>query len=174
MAWNLVYNYANLCLGFAMEKKDPKSVDINLVDLERLKRNAAENPGLMSFAASAGSAPVAKNEVQVIKNRSRQSMLEQLDIQMAQIMQQIQLLAQQVEKLKLRRDISQRIYDSHIGFEPIVGKEYFLYDDGKNCSLSLISPEEWNSEQKKNEYVAQVRLLADKTWDVLQGQIDFK
>lgn len=155
-----------------MEKKKPQAIDLDLVDLESLKRNAAENPGLMSFAASAGSAPIAKNETQVIKNRSRQSMLEQLDIQMAQIMQQIQLLAQQVEKLKLRRDVSQRIYDSNIGFEPIVGKEYYLYDDGKNCSLSLISPEEWNSEQKKNEYVAQVRLLADKTWDVLQGQIE--
>lgn len=155
-----------------MEKKEPKPIDLNLVDLESLKRNAADNPGLMSFAASAGSAPIAKNETQVIKNRSRQSMLEQLDIQMAQIMQQIQLLASQVEKLKLRRAVSQRIYDSDIGFQPIVGKEYYLYDDGENCSLSLISPEEWNSDLKKSQYVAQVRLLGDKTWDILQGQLE--
>lgn len=162
-----------------MEKKNskksaqkPKSIDLESVDLDRLKLMSVDKPGLVSFAASAGSAPIAKTEQEVIKNRSRQSMLEQLDIQMAQIMQQIQLLAQQVEKLKLRRDISQRIYESNINFEPLVGKDYFLYDDGKNCTLSLIGPEEWGSEQKKLEYVAKVRLLADKTWDVLQGQIE--
>lgn len=159
-----------------MEKKQPKApkpIDLENVDLDKLQRMSVDNPGLISFAASAGSAPIAKTEQQVIKNRSRQSMLEQLDIQMAQIMQQIQLLAQQVEKLKMRRDVSQRIYDSNIGFEPLVGKIYYLYDNGSQCTLSLISPEEWNTEEKKNSYVAQVRLLADKTWDVLQGQLDF-
>lgn len=158
-----------------MEKKPPKMpkpIDLTQVDLDKLQRMSVDNPGTISFAASAGSAPIAKTEEQVIKNRSRQSMLEQLDIQMGQIMQQIQLLAAQVEKLKMRRDVSQRIYDSNIGFEPLVGKEYYLYDNGANCTLSLISPEEWNTEEKRNTYVAKVRLLADKTWDVLQGQLE--
>ena len=153
-------------------KKTP--IDLKNVDLDRLKRLSVERPGIVSFAASAGSAPVAKNEQQVIKNRSRQSMLEQLDIQMAQIMQQIQLLATQVEKLKLRREVSQKIYDSEIHFEPLVGKEYYLYDNGEQVSLSLIAPSEWKDESKKNQFVAKVKLMADKTWDVLQGEIEFQ
>ncbi|MGB0454324.1 MAG: DUF2452 domain-containing protein, partial [Bacteriovoracaceae bacterium] len=121
--------------------KDDKlrPIDVDPIDLDQMKLRTVESPGTVSFASSAGSAPVAKTEQQVIKNRARSSMLEQLDIQMAQIMEQIGLLAKQVEKLKERKAVSELIYYSSINFEPIVGKTYFLYkkEDGE-AWLSLI------------------------------------
>lgn len=57
-----------------------------------------------------------------------------------------------------------------MGFEPIIGKTYYLYrrENGEDF-LSLVAPNEWGRSKKMN-YVATVKLLADHTWDVIEEQ----
>ena len=124
--------------------KKPKSIEIDDKQLEKLKSLSIENPALSEFASSIGSGVVAPLKESAIRKGSHKAMMEQLNIQMAQIMDQIKLLAEQVEDLQKRKEISEEIYLSKITFEP-VGNEYFLYyNNNENRKfLSMISPGEW-------------------------------
>ena len=76
--------------------------------IQKLKTLSIENPGLSEFAASIGSGVVAPLKESAIRKSSHQSMMEQLNIQMAQILDQIKLLAEQVDDLKKRKKKSLR------------------------------------------------------------------
>jgi hypothetical protein len=51
-------------------------------------------------------------------------------------------------------------------FKPVFGKDYYLYVDGGEWSLSLISPEEWNDDSKRRAFVGKCVLHADSTWSI--------
>ena len=51
-------------------------------------------------------------------------------------------------------------------FKPVFGKAYYLYMDGAGWSLSLISPDEWNEDAKRNSYIGECVLHADSTWSI--------
>ena len=96
------------------------------------------------------------------------AMYEQTDMDLAQIKEQIELLARQAKAIQDRVSISEEIYTAEMNFEPFIGKTYHLYrrSSGKPV-LSLVSPEEWGS-NPPFAFVATVRLMADHTWDVLK------
>lgn len=54
------------------------------------------------------------------------------------------------------------VYESEIGFEPVVGGTYHLYQVGVRRILSLIGPGEW-----PHRHLASVRLNVDRQWQVL-------
>ena len=154
-----------------MNENDKKPKPINITDeqIDKLKTLTIENPGLSEFASSIGSGVVAPLEESAIRKGSHQAMMEQLNIQMAQIMDQIKLLADQVDDLKKRKEISEEIYLSKITFEPVVGNTYYLYFHNKEQRkfLSMISPSEWGVSGEHLRFIAKVRLLGDKTWKVI-------
>jgi len=51
-------------------------------------------------------------------------------------------------------------------FKPVFGREYFLYVDGSGWSLSLVSPDEWNDEARREAFVATCVLHDDSTWSI--------
>lgn len=51
-------------------------------------------------------------------------------------------------------------------FKPAFETDYHLYVDGTGWSLSLIGPEEWNSDAKHEAYVGRCILHADSTWSI--------
>ncbi len=54
-------------------------------------------------------------------------------------------IKQEYEKLKNRYDNNETVNKSEMGFQPIIGKEYYLYErENKTTFLSLISPQEWS------------------------------
>lgn len=74
--------------------------------------------------------------------------------------QYIQDKARQIKKdyeelVQLATD-TELVRSKAIQFEPIVGKEYYLYEE----FLSLIGPHEWN----RDDYVGTFVLTADGTW----------
>ena len=147
----------------------PKPINISDEQIDKLKTLTIESPGLSEFASSIGSGVVAPLEESAIRKGSHQAMMEQLNIQMAQIMDQIKLLAEQVDDLKKRKEISEEIYLSKITFEPVVGNEYYLYYHNKEQRkfLSMIGPTEWGVSGDHLKFIAKVRLLGDKTWKVI-------
>lgn len=93
----------------------------------------------------------------------------QSDIQAQNIIEQIEVLKRQAQEIHNKRNISKKIYNSEIKFEPIVMGIYYLYIRNESEQfISMISPNEWGRSQKsKLDYIAQIRLQYDHTWEIL-------
>jgi hypothetical protein len=147
--------------------KDNK-IDISKIDLDKLKEHTTNIPGLLDHAHHTGSALVRPEDKGKITGRAVAAMESQTDMQMAQIYQQMQLLADQAKALQHRKDISHRIYQASIAFEPLINHHYFLYEkEGSSDFLSMVAPEEWGR-KSTHRFIAEVKLLADHTWDIIR------
>lgn len=130
---------------------------------------AAKEPGLMPYAHHSGSAVIKPTKEGVIRSKALSAMEEQTDLQLEQIKKQIELLAQQAQQIQLRKEISYTIYNSRISFQPVIGKEYFLYEkEDESYLLSMIGPAEWGRSVPYKRFVARVKLAADHTWVVME------
>jgi hypothetical protein len=142
---------------------------INPIDPDKV----AEKPGLLPYAHHVGSAIIKPEDKGKIKGRSLAAMYEQTDQQLAQIKQQIDLLAEQVRRIEKRKEISEQIYGSRIGFEPIIGKVYHLYQKNDGAyQVSMLSPADWGKKKPDWEYLSAIKLLGDHTWEVLEEDVE--
>ncbi len=132
-----------------------------------------EHPSTLPYAHNVGSAVIKPEDKGKIKGRALSAMCEQTDQQLAQIKEQIDLLASQVQKIEKRKQISEQIYASRIGFEPIIGKVYHLYqkEDG-NYQVSMLSDADWGRSKPNWEYLSAIKLLGDHTWDIIDEGVD--
>jgi hypothetical protein len=127
----------------------------------------AENPGLLPYAHTAGGAVIKPDDMGKVKGRSMLAMRQQTDRQMNQLYEQMEVLARQAKLLADRKEISERIYDAAMGFEPIISETYYLYEKENGADLlSLVAPQEWGRSFKYSRFLAKVTLLADHTWEV--------
>lgn len=149
--------------------KSGKKVDVDKIDLERMEEMTTPNPGLIEFPHTVGAAMVKPEDKGKIKGRSLSAMYEQTDMDMQQIYDQMQLLAKQAKTIQNRVEISERIYQASMSFEPLIGKVYHLYVRKDNTDiLSLVGPKEWGRSKPFEKFIATVKLLADHTWDILE------
>ncbi|WP_291785092.1 DUF2452 domain-containing protein [Cecembia sp.] len=147
-----------------------KKIDVDRLDLEKMKEKTTENPGLLPYAHQSGSAIIKPEDKGKITGRAVAAMHSQTDMQMAQIYQQMQLLADQAKTIKSRVEVSERIYQSSIGFEPLINHHYFLYEkEDQTDFLSMVAPEEWGKKKPFSKFIAEVKLLADHTWEVIRS-----
>lgn len=149
------------------DDKSSRKIDVDKIDLEKERDKIAEHPGLIEFAHTVGSALVRPEDKGKIKGRAMAAMQEQTDRQLHQLYAQMQTLIKQAGDIKKRIEVSERIYQAQMNFEPIIGKTYFLYEkkDHKDV-LSMIAPEEWGGNIPFLRFIAHATLLADHTWDV--------
>lgn len=126
-----------------------------------------ESPSNLPYAHTVGSAIIIPDDKDRIKTTAMSAMVEQTNVQMKQIYDQMELLISQANKLKERVHLSEEIYTSEMGFKPITGHTYHLYEkeDGANI-LSMIGPDEWARGCKYQRYLATARLMGDHTWDI--------
>jgi len=142
---------------------------INPIDPDKI----TENPHNLPYAHNTGSAVVKPEDQGRIKGNAMNAMEHQTDMQLDQIYQQMQLLAEQAKGLQNRKNVSEKIYDAEMRFEPLINHTYHLYQKSdKKYLLSLIAPEQWGRSGKDFTFVATVKLLADHTWDVLEKSDD--
>lgn len=146
-----------------------KRIDIDKLDLELMKEKTTETPGTLPYAHHSGSALIKPEDKGKITGRAVAAMHSQTDMQMSQIYEQMRLLADQAKKIQSRVEVSERIYQASIAFEPLINHQYYLYQksDGSDF-LSMIAPEEWGRKKDWAHFVAEVKLLADHTWEVLR------
>lgn len=149
--------------------KPGKKIDVDQVDMDKMAEMTTPNPGTIDFPHTVGAAMIKPEDKGKIKGRSLSAMYEQTDMDMKQIYDQMQLLAQQAKTIKDRVDVSERIYQAQMAFQPLIGKVYHLYmKKDQTDTLSLIGPKEWGRSKPFKKYIATVKLLADHTWDVLE------
>lgn len=127
----------------------------------------AENPFLLPYAHTVGGAVIKPVDKGKVKGKAMLAMREQTDTQMDQIREQIELLARQAKALQRRVEISEKIYQAELNFEPVYNKNYHLYEkkDG-SWQLSMVAPDEWGRVIPFEAHLATVRLMADSTWEL--------
>lgn len=133
------------------------------------KDKITENPHNLPYAHTVGGFVIKPIDKGRMKGNALAAMEEQTDIQLQQIKEQIDLLAKQAKDLQNRKEISYQIYSAEMGFKPVVGKTYHLYErENGNRVLSLVGPNQWGKKEVPfKDFVATVRMLGDHTWDVL-------
>lgn len=144
---------------------------VNPIDSDKV----SENPHSLEYGHHSGSALIKPEDQGKLKSRSLNAMDHQTDMQLGQIYEQMQLLADQAKKLSERKKISEFIYTAETRFEPFINHTYHLYkrEDG-SFLLSLVGPKQWGKSRKNFDFVATVKLLADHTWDILEKNKGFK
>ena len=146
-----------------------KKIDVDRIDLDQMKEKTTETPGLLPYAHHSGSAIIKPEDKGKITGRAVAAMHSQTDMQMAQIYDQMRLLADQAKKIQSRIEVSERIYQASIAFEPLINHRYFLYQKADGVDfMSMIAPEEWGRKKDWAAFVAEVKLLADHTWEILR------
>lgn len=131
------------------------------------EENISQNPHNLPYAHNVSSAIIIPDDKDRIKSNAMAAMVEQTNMQMKQIYDQMELLVNQANVLKERVEISEQIYQAEMGFKPISGHTYHLYeDDNGKFVLSMIAPNEWSRKCKYAKFVATARLLGDHSWDV--------
>lgn len=143
---------------------ETKEEFINPIDPDKV----AENPGLLPYAHTVGSAVIRPIDKGRTKGLAVSAMYEQTNRQLDQIRKQVEVLMEQAKAIHTRVEISERIYQADVNFKPIHGHVYYLYrrkDD--TDTLSMVSPEEWGA-KGPYAYIATVKLMADSTWEILE------
>lgn len=134
------------------------------------KDDITENPHSLEYPHHRGSAVVKPEDKGKMKGRAVSAMEHQTDMQLDQIRSQMELLAQQAKKISDRKEISIRIYQAEMRFEPLINHTYFLYErDNQQSVLSMVGPDSWGRSGCPYNYIATVRLLADHTWDIVHS-----
>ncbi|GAB4145177.1 MAG: hypothetical protein Fur0041_19870 [Bacteroidia bacterium] len=136
---------------------------INPIDPDKV----AENPGLLPYAHTVGSAIIRPIDKGRTKGLAVSAMYEQTNRQLDQIRKQVELLMDQAKEVHKRVEMSERIYLADMNFKPIIGHTYHLYQksDGKDV-LSMVGPDEWGS-RAPYAFLATVKLLSDHTWEII-------
>ncbi len=120
---------------------------------------------VLPYSSSTSGAIIRPTEEGVIRHKALTSMEEQTNIQLAQIREQVELLAKQAQEIHKRKELSLLIYSAKLNFVPVIGQHYYLYEK-KDSSyiLSLVGPNEWGPNSPYKNCCASVKLLADHTW----------
>ncbi|MEM7370683.1 MAG: DUF2452 domain-containing protein [Bacteroidota bacterium] len=146
-----------------MDPNKEEQTSENPIDKDKI----TDIPSLLPYPHTIGSALVTPVDKGKVKGKAVLAMEEQTHIQMDQIKEQIELLAKQARALQDRVDISYKIYQADIGFEPAIGQIYHLYErTDDQWVLSLVAPSEWGRRIPFQSFLATVRLLADHTWEL--------
>lgn len=113
------------------------------------------------------SAPIKALDKGKLQATAFEAMRHHADQQVAMLRKQAELIMQQVREIENRVEISRQIYEAEFRFKPEVGNTYHLYEKDGRHILSLIGPKEWGRSTKFENHIASVKLLGDKTWEVL-------
>ena len=141
---------------------------VNPIDADKV----AENPSILPYAHTVGGFVIKPTEQGQIKGKALAAMEQQTDRQRQQLYEQMKTLAEQAKALDVRSEISRQIYDAEIPFEPVIGHTYYVYRrKSGQYLLSLIAPNEWGK-SAPFQYLAEVYLLADHTWEILNENIE--
>lgn len=136
--------------------------DSELINIEIYHKQFSVLP----YASSVTSAVIRQNEAGLIRHQALEAMEEQTHMQLEQIRQQIELLAAQAKEIQKRKELSMMIYSTKLGFAPVIGKTYYLYENADaTYFVTMIAPQEWGRKSTfASRFIAAVRLLADHTW----------
>lgn len=102
-----------------------------------------------------------------IKASAVEAMQKQAEQQISMLRKQAEVIMNQVREIENRLQVSYGIYEAEIKFTPQINDFYHLYEKEGKKILSFISPKEWGAKMPYDKFLATVKLLPDKTWEVI-------
>lgn len=120
------------------------------------------------YALSVSSPKIEPVDKRLLKANAHEAMQHQAEQQIQMLRKQAELLLKQAKEIENRLQVSHEIYKADVNFEPVIGGIYHLYQrkDGTQV-LTLVAPYEWGKTMPYEMYLHTVRLLPDRTWDIL-------
>jgi hypothetical protein len=116
-----------------------------------------------------GSAIIRPIDKGKLKVTALETVEKQANQQISMLKKQAELIMQQVREIEIRVRIAEEIYTADISFEPVIGNDYHLYEKkSSDRVLSMLSPADWGKKIPFEKFVASVKLLGDRTWEVLE------
>jgi len=116
------------------------------------------------------SSPVIKPEDKgKIKTSAVEAMQKQAEQQINMLRKQAEVIMNQVREIENRLQVSYGIYEAEMKFTPQINDFYHLYEKAGKKILSFISPKEWGEKMPYDKFLATVKLLPDKTWEVIES-----
>lgn len=131
-----------------MTENNPGLATIETMDGQELR------PNFIPYPTSTLSPQITPPDLTDFKSRGITSVQRELSEKLAAMRQQYVALLDDFHWNKL-------VYEARFGFEPVVGKTYYLYEDGDQLALSMIEPRRWHK-----RYVAALKLGAEHQWQV--------
>lgn len=93
---------------------------------------------------------------------------QQIDI----LRKQAELLMEQAKAIQMRVEVSRKIYEADLNFQPVIHETYYVYRrNSGSLFISMISNGEF-TKRHDLQYLHKVRLLPDKTWEVLDSALE--
>lgn len=119
------------------------------------------------YALSVSSPKIEPIDKRMLVANAHESMQHQAEQQISMLKKQAELLMKQAKAIEDRLALSHAIYKADINFEPVIHGIYHVYqkDDGTQV-LSMVAPYEWGK-NAPYQFLNTVRLLADRTWEIL-------
>ena len=115
------------------------------------------------------SSPVIRPEDKgKIKTSAVETMQKQANQQIGMLRKQAEVIMEQVHEIEQRLEVSYGIYEAEMKFTPQINQYYHLYEKNEKKILSFISPKEWGSKMPYDTFLASVKLLPDRTWEVIE------
>lgn len=120
------------------------------------------------YALTVSSPKIEPVDKRLLKANAHEAMQHQAEQQIQMLKKQAELLIKQAKAIEDRLALSHSIYQAEINFEPIIHGIYHLYQksDGSQV-LTMIAPYEWGKTMPFEQFINTVRLLPDKTWEIL-------
>ncbi len=139
-------------------------------EIDPLKKDALyQGPDKFSpIPLSVSSPKIQPVDKRLVKANAFETMQHQANQQILMLKKQADLLIEQARQIEERLQISQRIYEADLNFEPVIGTVYHVYEKNGSTVLSLVAPNEWGRKMPYNHHICSARLLADKSWELLK------
>jgi hypothetical protein len=120
------------------------------------------------YALTVSSPKIDPVDKRLLKANAHEAMQHQAEQQILMLRKQAELLLTQAKEIEHRLTISHDIYKADINFEPVIHGIYHLYQRENGAQvLSMVAPYEWGKNCPLGTFLHSLRLLADRTWEVL-------
>ncbi len=112
------------------------------------------SPAFLPYPVSTLSPPILPNDLTSFKSRG-----------ISQVERELRQKLEEIRESYLRTidhfNWNKLVYEAEIGFEPVVGEIYHVYEVGGRRLLSMIAPDQWSE-----KHLATVRLNVDRQWKI--------
>lgn len=136
---------------------DEKKPDIIVWDEER-----GYYARMLPYGSNVGAPPIKPDNITAWKQASVVRSNHYFDTKWTE-------LKKQYEELLDEYRYNEMVYNAKFAFEPVVGQVYYLYDEGHNMFLSIISPDEWNATHR---FVGAFRFDSGNRWERVKNEKD--
>ncbi|HYG16946.1 MAG TPA: DUF2452 domain-containing protein [Bacteroidia bacterium] len=143
-------------------------------DTEKDKPLYEGDASFSPYPLHVSSPPIKPEDKRLVKANAYEAMQQHAQQQISMLRRQADLILAQAREIEERVEISRRIYEANFRFVPDVGQVYHLFTKSGKDILTMVGPDEWGDKMPYDKFIASLRLLADKSWEIIRRNEDIE